>query len=120
ARLRFETQYPGINGIGVIIPVGDKADEQRIIAREKRSGISNFAILPINLGSPELLIPNPEVRWIVDYIEPMAQNEKAIGILISSEKHRYEAAQRSRDTGLPTITDQIRLVQDQVSRPGFI
>ena len=46
------------------------------------------------------------------YIEPMADNRKAIGFDVGSEPVRLAALQQARDTGKPTATERIMLVQD--------
>jgi len=46
------------------------------------------------------------------YIEPMADNRKAIGFDVGSDPVRLAALEQARDTGRPTATERIMLVQD--------
>lgn len=57
---------------------------------------------------------------VVTYMEPSAGNMQVIGVDISSERTRRIAAFAARDSGLPTITDRIKLVQNSVSTDGSL
>ena len=46
------------------------------------------------------------------YIEPAADNRKAIGFDVGSDPVRLAALEQARDTGKPTATERIVLVQD--------
>jgi PAS domain S-box-containing protein len=86
SRIHLESEYPGIKGIGVIIPGDKKSDERRNV--------------------------KPAENLFVAYIEPLRGNEKIAGLLMSSKKSSLAGALRARDTGLPTITDQATLIQE--------
>ena len=120
SRLRFEAQYPGINGLGVIVPVKNKADETRLVHHERKNGFPDFTIHEVDSAPEEMKVKDSPTEMVVQYIEPMKANSQAVGLLISSEKHRLEGAIKSRDSGLPTITDQIILMQDSKARPSFV
>lgn len=59
-------------------------------------------------------------KYIITYIEPFPPNRLAVGLNISSESKRYEAAARARDTGEISITEEIKLVQDKQGRSGSL
>jgi two-component system, sensor histidine kinase len=46
------------------------------------------------------------------YIEPVGENRKAIGFDVGSDPVRLAALERARDTGKPTVTERIKLVQE--------
>ena len=49
--------------------------------------------------------------YVVEAISPLAGNEQALGFDLASEERRRMAVERARDTGSPTITAPIDLVQ---------
>jgi signal transduction histidine kinase/CheY-like chemotaxis protein/integral membrane sensor domain MASE1 len=118
-RLKLVERYPGINGMGFILPV-DQAELPAFIAHRHALGQLNFEIKTV----PEVTRPPTGKmgyeHYIISYIEPLAQNYQALGLDVASEKKRQTAGQRARDTGKATITDRITLVQDGQSRPGFL
>ncbi|MBS1968916.1 MAG: CHASE domain-containing protein [Bdellovibrionales bacterium] len=119
-RLRFESQYPGVNGIGVIVPVNTKADLAKLVKYEKENGFPDFQLHEVSSTPPEMKVENPPLDLVVKFVEPIEKNRKAIGLLASSEKNRLEGALKARDTGLPVITSQVTLMQDTESRAGFV
>jgi signal transduction histidine kinase/DNA-binding response OmpR family regulator len=106
----LETDFPGINGIGVIDPVRTaalKAYEQRARADDA----PDFTIHPAC---------DQEEHFVIRYIFPEDKNAQAIGLDISFEENRRNAANLSRDSGHPAITQKIKLVQDATSSSGFL
>lgn len=120
SRLRFTSEYPGINGIGVVVPVENKAQEKALIRHEQKTGFPDFNIHEVVTAPEEMKVANPPLSLVVRYIEPIEVNRPAVGLLASSERNRLEGALKARDTGLPTITNQITLMQDTRQRPGFV
>ncbi|GHA32745.1 hypothetical protein GCM10007989_31090 [Devosia pacifica] len=107
--LNIGSTLPGINGMGFVdsVPFEDMAAFLRDAAQD---GVD--------------LQPHPQVdapaNFIIRYIEPIAANEEAVGLNIAFEQNRYDAAIWSRDSGKPTITRRIFLVQDETRTPGFL
>jgi PAS domain S-box-containing protein len=58
--------------------------------------------------------------YIIKYIEPEGSNLGAQGLDIGSEARRRAAALRATDTGEPSITAAITLVQDSHKTPGVL
>ncbi|MDQ3027940.1 MAG: EAL domain-containing protein [Pseudomonadota bacterium] len=58
--------------------------------------------------------------WVIDYVEPMAGNEPAFGLDLRTRAGAITAAQRSRDTGQPTMTGRYRLAQETGSSYGLV
>ncbi|MEM5522224.1 CHASE domain-containing protein [Sulfitobacter sp. AS59] len=101
---------PGINGIGFIEPV--PADEvPEFVAGMRAAGVENFTVHPET---------ESDVKYIIKYIAPTDINVEAVGLDISFEQGRREAANRARETGLPQLTPRILLVQDDTAQPGFL
>lgn len=113
------SRYPGIEGIGVIFSstIKDRflRNEYQVQNYQPKIQIHDVPNLP-----EESRVEQPEDKFIITYIEPRETNFAAIGLNISSEKHRYGAALKARNSGEPAITQIINLVQDEKSRPGFL
>ena len=54
------------------------------------------------------------------YVEGLDDNGAALGFDLGSEPNRRAAAERSRDTGLVSMTGRIALLQDREGKPGFL
>lgn len=108
-KLDIVRRYPGINGIGVIEHVRpEDLAEHRARMHAERPG---YAIKPF--------AQRPEYMPII-YVEPEATNAKAIGLDMTFEAHRYEAAKRARQTRSAQITGTIELVQGAKNVAGFL
>lgn len=58
--------------------------------------------------------------FVIEYIEPLAENMSAQGYDVGSEINRRIAAERAMRTGLPMLTEPITLVQAADKGPGFL
>ena len=108
--LDFENYLPGINGIGFVEPVA-KVDEDAFVADMRANGTPGFEIRPET---------NHDQKYVIKYIAPVLPNKEAVGLDISFEKGRREAADRARETNTPQLTPRILLVQDAMKEPGFL
>ena len=108
--LEIGRTLPGINGIGFISAVEpDKVAE--FLKAARADGVIDMHIRPQT--------PAPAL-FIIRYIEPVGKNAAAVGLNIAFEQNRYAAAVHARDSGLPTITRRIFLVQDATKSAGFL
>ena len=64
--------------------------------------------------------PDTDSRYIVDYLWPEVGNEALRGLDISIQAPNLEALHISRDTGAPSITAPIQLLQDDDKPIGFV
>ena len=108
--LDLEKNLPGLGGIGFIeaVPRAQVAD---YVADLRKDGLTDFNVHPDT---------DSDVKYIIKYIAPIATNAEAVGLDITFEKGRAEAAQRARETQLPQLTPRIVLVQDETKQPGFL
>lgn len=87
---------------------GDDVDEFVARVRADRSldpgGYPDFTVTPEASAQ--------DLRFIVEYVEPFAGNERAFGFDVSSEEHRRLAIETARDRGEAVATEPVRLVQD--------
>lgn len=102
-------RYPGIHGIG-IIEYFDRAELDSFMA-ERAQEDRNFAIYPEH--DRNMLAP-------IVFVEPEAENSKAVGLDMMHESNRRSALLASRDTGKAQITSTISLVQESSNTPGFL
>ncbi len=82
--------------------------------------IPGLRFIPIQNRDAQQSVENPETHFIITYIEPYATKKGLVGIDLSSEKNRYEAALRARDSGLVAASGMVQLVSDRSPRPAFI
>ncbi len=61
-----------------------------------------------------------ETHYPVFYVEPLKGNEKAVGYDLGSDPIRRAALEQAADTGAPTVTERIRLVQESGEQYGFL
>jgi PAS domain S-box-containing protein len=110
ATLDIGSNLPGINGVGLIVPVA--ADGLGAFEAGMRDrGVRDFTVHPPVAG--------PE-HFIIQYIFPRQPNIQAEGLDIAFEEGRRTAAIRARETGQAQLTPRILLVQDAEKRPGFL
>lgn len=108
--IKIRETFPGMSGIGFIEPVKEDA-LKNYLNRVHKGGAPDFKIHPQTKGKP---------YYIVTYVEPIANNQSALGLNIAFEDNRLEAINKARDTGNPTISKRIVLVQDEHKTPGFL
>ncbi|HLO94737.1 MAG TPA: CHASE domain-containing protein, partial [Burkholderiaceae bacterium] len=102
------SEFPGARGFGLIrrIPV---AAEQAFLDAARSDGWPGFSIRQIS--------PQDRDRLVIQYLEPIEGNEAAIGLDISSEPHRRDAAQMAVDSGSAILSQPITLSQ-AAGKPG--
>ncbi|GAA0812398.1 CHASE domain-containing protein [Colwellia asteriadis] len=108
-QLNLTETYPGINGIGVIYYLPQSKVEHFIA--QQRIDRAHFNIHPQH---------TKQEYWPITHIEPLQDNDKAVGLDITFEEHRLAAAIKARDTATTQITAPIVLVQDTEKSPGFL
>jgi signal transduction histidine kinase len=111
--LNLQQDYPGIQGMGYS-PVVTSANKEQHIETLRGEGFPEYVIRPP--GERPVYTP-------VIYLEPAdARNRLAIGYDTYSDPVRREAIERARDTGKPSITAKIKLVQENTKdvQVGFI
>ncbi|WP_259397395.1 CHASE domain-containing protein, partial [Shewanella sp. SG41-4] len=98
----FESEFPGARGFGYIrrVPANDEAS---FVAKAKLDDWPDFSV--------RQLTPHDDERYVIDYIEPVDRNLAAVGLDISSEQNRKNAAQQAYLTGETRLTGPITLVQ---------
>jgi PAS domain S-box-containing protein len=103
-------EFPGVRGFGFIEPVRrDGLDA--FVAAERADDAPQFNIHQLEDQSHAAL-------YVIKFIEPPMGNAGAQGLDVGSEPLRRAALQRAIDTGEPSMTKAISLVQDSGKTPG--
>lgn len=110
ASRRIQEDMNGIRGIGFIQRV-DRQALNDFIEVERNDSAPGFSVRTSGDASD---------LFVIKYIEPLANNEKAWGFDIGSERVRREAAERAVRSGQSALTASVALVQDGKKRPGYL
>jgi PAS domain S-box-containing protein len=113
ANLHITENYPGIQGIGLaqVVPPAEKAAH---ILGIRNEGFPDYRIWPEGERA---------VYTSIIYLEPFDwRNQRAFGYDMLSEPVRRAAMERSRDTGLASLSGRVTLVQetDEAVQVGFL
>jgi CHASE1-domain containing sensor protein len=102
-------------------PLVTDADLQAFEARQRaQPGLQNFTVTERD-AEGKLRPVSPRREYVVvAYIEPIANNRNALGFDIYSNPARATAIETARDTGRPTATGPIDLVQESGTRKGML
>jgi PAS domain S-box-containing protein len=116
---RWFTRHPGIRAVSWNPRILD-SERANYEQAAREDGFSNFQITE---QSPQgkLVRAARRAEYIpVYYSESVSQNGRALGFDAASDPTRREALNRARDTGQPTATDPLRLIQDFEREGGFV
>ena len=116
---RWFPRYPGIRAISWSprILESERANYEQAA---RQAGLSNFQIME---QSPQgqLVRAARRAEYIpVYYLESVGGIGRALGFDAASDPTRREALNRARDTGQPTATDPLTLIQDIEREEGFV
>ena len=113
--IELEKNYPGVLGIGFARRFS--AGEKDIVTGDMlRQGVKDFEITP---ESP----PRNEYIVILYLQPPNDKNKRAIGFDMATEEVRRQAMEAARDSGKPTASGRVTLIQEQgesVQQQGFL
>ncbi|MBS3925292.1 MAG: CHASE domain-containing protein [Nitrosarchaeum sp.] len=107
-------RFPGIQGVGVSTIIYDKDHLASHIEQVRNEGFPNYTVWPE--GDRKEYHP-------VFYLEPLdARNQRAFGYDMYSEPTRQAAIELARESGLPTLSGKLTLVQETGIdvQPGFL
>jgi GAF domain-containing protein/CHASE1-domain containing sensor protein len=113
------TRYPGLQALSLALRVPDaqrEAYEQAV----RREGFTDFQIMEQTAQGVLVRAARRPEYIAVTYVEPWAGNEAAFGLDIASVPDRLAAVQQARDTGQPTATGRLSLVQDPDRSSGLL
>jgi signal transduction histidine kinase len=103
AGLNLEKNYPGIQGMAYSQRIAP-GELDAHIRKIRAEGYPDYTVRPVGARDSYLSIL---------YIEPLDwRNQRAIGFDLMTEPTRREALVRARDTGLPSVSGKIKLLQE--------
>ena len=102
-------------------PLVTEAELAAFQARQRaQPGLQNFTVTQRDAnGKLQPVSPRPEYVAVA-YIEPIQENRNALGFDILSNPVRAVAINTARDTGRPTATAPIDLVQESGTQKGML
>jgi signal transduction histidine kinase/ActR/RegA family two-component response regulator len=104
-QIELEKNYPGVQGVGFSRRFTAN-EKPGVIAEMKRQGVSTFNVW----GSDS---PRAEYNAIV-YLQPATRrNQLALGFDMATEEVRRQAMEAARDSGKPTASGRVQLVQER-------
>jgi diguanylate cyclase (GGDEF)-like protein/PAS domain S-box-containing protein len=103
-------EFPGVRGFGFIERVA-RADLDEFVAGRQREGTTEFQVH----GSGQ----DPTL-FVVTQISPFSRNFAAWGIDAGANPIGRQAIEQAIDSGEPTLSSTVRLVQDPLKGPGFL
>jgi CHASE1-domain containing sensor protein len=106
----LRNEFPGVQGFGFAQHV-PRAGLDAFLAEVRSDGAPDFAVRTSG-GDAHL--------YITKYIYPQEANKPAQGFDIGSEPVRRAAIESAIDTGKPTLTGRVTLLQDSQGRAGFL
>ena len=104
-QIELEKNYPGVQGIGFSQRFR-REEMDSVVARMEREGVEGFPIWPEG--------PVRDEYTAILYLEPATdKNNFALGFDMFTEPVRRQAMETARDTGTPTASGKVTLVQER-------
>ncbi len=111
--------YPGIRAVSWNARV-TSAQRPAFEADMQTNGDAGFVISERNSGNQLAAAATRADYFPVTFIEPLAENRRAVGYDVGSETLRHSAMQVARDQGRATLTAPLPLIQDEVQKTGML
>src|SRR5215212_373706 len=104
-QIELEKNYPGVQGIGYSHQFRAE-DKAKVIAHMQREVVADFNVWPED--------PSRSEYTAILYLQPANdRNKLAIGFDMFTEAVRRQAMETARDTGTPTASGRVELIQEQ-------
>ena len=114
--LDVDRRYPGIQSVAFNrrVPAEQKRDYETAVRGDTSvdpNGYPNFAIKP----------PGDRPEYFpVEYLEPMAGNEEALGLDAGGDTVRFTSVARARDSGQLAASGRVTIVRSDTPHAGFV
>jgi PAS domain S-box-containing protein len=102
------------------IPAVPAAEQARFEAEARAAGMTGFRIWQKDAQGQQTPATGRAVYYPVLHVAPLADNERAPGYDLGSERLRSAALAEAARTGLTTATDPITLVQETGAQKGML
>lgn len=108
----LKREFPGARGFGIIRKV-KPADLSQFLAQAEAESGGTFSLRQQKTHTHDL--------FVIQYVEPIADNEEAIGFDIASEQIRYQTVLRAVQEDRAVLTEPVTLIQAQNKKSqGFL
>ena len=108
--INVDQQFPGVRGFGYIVRV-QRDGLSAFEASERADHAESFAVKTRG-NEPDM--------YVIKMLEPPISNNAALGLDVGAEPVRRAAVLQAIDSGQPTLTGPIHLMQDTSRRPGAL
>ncbi len=95
-------------------------DQRNAFESKPLLNLPKFEIIERQKQGSMMIAPVKEVYFPVYFVEPYIGNELAYGFDLASNTTRYQTIISARNSGLPTATGSITLVQEKGDQKGFL
>jgi PAS domain S-box-containing protein len=116
---RWFSLHPGIRAVSWTPRILD-SERANYEQAAREDGLSNFQVAEQSPDGPLIRAAQRAEYIPVYYVESVTGSRRTLGFDAASDPTRREALNRARDTGKPTATDPLRLLQDSERRGGFV
>ncbi len=121
---KLQEELPAVRGFGFTQRV-KREDLDAFLAQMRTDDAPGFALRGFDseesTGSPPDLTDDAnQTLYILNYIYPMTGNRSALGLNVGANAVRRNAIERCIQSGEPTITARISLVQDNSNNAGLL
>ncbi|MDC6167982.1 sensor domain-containing diguanylate cyclase [Paucibacter sp. XJ19-41] len=115
-RWRPHVRLPAVQAVQFVrlVTQAELADFER--------GLRSDPLLPAALRQDLRLRPAADepVHYLIDYTEPVAGNERALGFDLANLPSHKRALEQGRDSGRLVATERVRLIQDPSGAAAFV
>lgn len=116
SELRLQQYHAGFQAVQFVRAVHEKQLPD-FVARVRAEQARDTAALADFALHPKAVLAQ---HYVIEYTEPLAGNERALGLDLAALPAHLRALELGRDSGLPVATEPIALVQDPQGSPGFV
>lgn len=113
-----EARHPAIQALEWV-PRVTREQRAAFEGAARGEGFPEFAFRELNAQGNLVAAAPRDEYFPVYFVEPLADNEGALGFDVYSDPERRAALEKARDTGSAVATGRIRLVRDTARQPGF-
>jgi PAS domain S-box-containing protein len=96
------------------------AELARFEAEARRSVLKDYRVYQLDAQGQKVPAAPRQYYYPVDYIEPLAGNEPALGFDLGSNPARLSALEQAAGTGQAVATERLTLVQETGTQAGFL
>lgn len=106
-------EFPGVLGFGFVRRVPH--EKLATYVKQMQKQFPDYTVKTIGAMKPGV-----SDHFLIEMVEPFDENKNILGLDISSEKRRREAAQTAQKTGEPTLSHRLDLIQKLNMSTGFL